>query len=1033
MISNKETNHPKMNEGEITPPKANITTEESTKSQDLVGAVMVVGGGIAGMQSSLDLASSGFKVYLVETTESIGGWMARLDKTFPTNDCAMCTIAPTLVGTGRHHNITILTGSKVESVKGKKGNFRVQVKTRPRYINLEKCTGCGLCSAYCPMNAPSEFDEGVGLRAATFVRFPQAVPLVYAIDREKCIGCGLCQEYCKAGAVEYDQSESISEFNVGSIILAPGYDRFDPTVKEEYGYGVFKNVITSTEFERILSASGPYAGHVMRPSDGSYPQKIAWIQCVGSRDEKVNRLYCSAVCCTYATKEAIIAKEHLGDIEATIFYMDMRTYGKGFEEYYNRAKNEYKINYVRCRIPHIEEDPETKDLKVVYRDDEENLHEEIFNLVVLSVGLTPPENVKDIADTFGIKLNEFGFCETKSFTPLESSRPGIFVAGAFSSPKDIPDTVAQASAVAAKSTGFLSSERNKLITVKEFPPEIDLGGQPRVGVFVCHCGINIGSVVNVPEVVEYIKDNPHVVHVEHNLFTCSADTQTKIKEMITEYNLNRVIVASCTPRTHEPLFQKTIQEVGINPYLFDLASIREHCSWVHKNDPEKATEKAKELVEMMVEKVVRNKPVYKQPVKVSPACLIIGGGIAGMTAALELSDQKLEAHIVEKSEYLGGNLRNIHFLLDKEDPKAFLENTIKRVENDPNIHVHLSSKLVDLKGYIGNFEATVKSESSQEKITAGAIIVATGAKELKPKGTYLYGEDDRVVTQLEFDKELSEGDFDKDNNKNIVMIQCVGSREKGREYCSRICCTEAVKNALKLKEVSPDTNVFVLFRDMRTYGFKETFYRKARENFVRFLRFKEEEKPNVFLEDGKLTVEIMDHTVKKKIKIHPDKVVLSCATIPFDENSELAQILKVPTTEYNFFLEAHMKIKPIDFAASGIYLCGTCHSPKFLNETIFQATGAAQRAIMILTKEGIDTEGVPVFIDQERCTGCGICVSNCAYQALAVNEEKGVVEVNEVLCKGCGACTAICPSNVPYLRQFEPAQIMAMIEAMAES
>jgi heterodisulfide reductase subunit A len=995
-----------------------------------VGAVLVLGAGIAGMQTSLDLAESGFKVYLVEKTASIGGVMASLDKTFPTNDCAMCTIAPTLVGTGRHHNIEILTLSEIEKVEGEAGDFSVFVVKYPRYIDGEKCTGCGLCAQYCPIEAISEFERGVSLRNATFVPFPQAVPLVYRIDRTKCVGCGLCEQYCKANAVEYSQDEERETLNVGSIVLSPGFETFDPTIKPEYGFGRFPNVVTSIQFERILSASGPYAGHVLRPSDGKHPMKIAWIQCVGSRDEQQNRGYCSAVCCTYATKEAIIAKEHTKGTDCTIFYMDMRTFGKGFEEYYNMAKNEYNVKYVKCRIPHIEEVRETKDLKIIYQDDNGELKEDIFNLVVLSVGLGPSLDYKDIAEKFGIDLNEYGFCDTDYFSPLTTSKKGVYVGGSFSSPKDIPDAVAQASGVASKASGLIATERDTLVSSKEFPEEIDCGEEPRIGVFCCHCGINIGGIVDVPKVTEFAKTLPNVVHTEHNLYTCSQDTQDKIKEAIVEHHLNRVIVASCTPRTHEPLFQNTIREVGLNPYLFDLTSTREHVSWVHKNDPAAATEKAKHMVSMAVEKVRRNRMVRKHPVACEKTALIIGGGLAGMTAAIDLADQGFQAVLVEKESKLGGNLRNINHLLTKDDPQEELKKFIEEVNNHPKIDVYTGSTLKNLSGYIGNFIATVGNGQEENEIKVGTVIVATGSKEFKPHGQYLYGEDPRVLTQLEFDKKLHDEGFSK---SDVVMIQCVGSREEGREYCSRVCCTEAVKNALKIKELKPDANVYILYRDIRTYGFREKYYQEARRKGVVFLRYTEDKKPKVTKEGDKIKVTVYNPNIKKEILMQPDYVVLSSASIPYSDNETLGQVLKVPLTSKNFFMEAHMKIKPVDFAAAGIFLCGTCHSPKFIDETISQASGAASRACTIMSKTELFTEGVAAVIDIERCSGCGLCEANCSYDAITINPDSGIAEVNEVLCMGCGACSCICPSNVPYLRQFEPTQLIAMVDRALEA
>jgi heterodisulfide reductase subunit A len=721
--------------------------------------------------------------------------------------------------------------------------------------------------------------------------------LVYRIDKNKCIGCGLCEQYCKAKAVDYSQEEEKVQLNVGSIVLSPGFETFDPTLKPEYGYDRFPNVVTSIQFERILSASGPFAGNVLRPSDGKHPMKIAWIQCVGSRDEQVNRGYCSAVCCTYATKEAIIAKEHTKGTDCTIFYMDMRTYGKGFEEYYNMAKDQYGVNYIKCRIPHIEEKKDTKDLKIIYHDENGEYMEDEFNLVVLSVGMEPAVDFKDIADKFGIKLNNFGFCQTDYFTPLETSRPGIYVGGSFASPKDIPDAVAQASGVASKASSLISSERDSLVSIKDYPQEIDLGDEPRIGVFCCHCGINIGSIVDVPEVVEYAKTLPNVVYTDHNLYTCSQDTQDKIKDAIKENHLNRVIVASCTPRTHEPLFQNTIKEVGLNPYLFDLASTREHVSWVHKNDPEKATEKAKHMVSMAVEKVRRNKMVRRTSVECEKAALIVGGGIAGMTAALDLADQGFSAYIVEKKGQLGGNLRNIHHLLSGEDPQKELAAIIKKVKDNRRIQVFTEADLQNLSGYIGNFTATVNLGSESNEFKVGTIIVAAGANEFKPNGHYLYGKDPRIVTQLEFDKKLHDEGFSK---KNVVMIQCVGSRDDDREYCSRVCCTEAIKNALKVKELNPDANVYILYRDIRTYGFREKYYKEAREKGISFIRYTKDKKPQVEKEGEKLKVTVYNPNLRREIVISPDVIALSAATIPYEENGTLGQVLKVPLTGQNF-------------------------------------------------------------------------------------------------------------------------------------
>jgi len=997
-----------------------------------IGAVMVVGAGIGGSQAALDLADSGYKVYLIESTTSIGGVMAQLDKTFPTNDCAMCIVSPKLVETGRHQNIDLSINCEIQDVIGEAGNFTIKVLKKSLYINLEKCTGCGVCGRECPVEAIDVFNEGLAKYAATSVKYPQAVPLVFAIDKNYCIGCGICQGVCKAKAIEYDRKDEEVEINVGAIILAPGFDEYIPPEGNLYGYGKYKNVVTSIEFERILSASGPYAGRVLRPSDGDIPEKVAFLQCVGSRDYTgKGKPYCSSVCCMYTAKEAVIAHEHMHQIQPTIFSMDVRAYGKDFDKYIIRAQEEYSVRYIRSRVSSITEVPETKDLRIKYETEDGTVVVEDYHMVVLAVGLNPPNDAKFLAEKFGVELNEYDFAITDIFNPVQTSKPGIFACGAFSSPKDIPDTVTQASAAAGCVNQLLYEKKGTLIKEKSLPPEIFVRGQPpRIGVFICHCGINIGGFLDVPEVTKYASNLPNVVLADNNLYTCSADTQTIIKDTIKEYHLNRVVVASCTPRTHEPLFQETIREAGLNRYLFQMANIRDQCSWVHMNEWDKATEKAKDLVRMAVNKARNIEAIERIKLPVTQKTLIVGGGISGMVAALNFATQGYETFLVEKQKELGGFARHIYNTLEGGNVQEFVSDLIEKINSNKLIRVFTQAEIEIIDGYIGNFKTTVIHGPKKEKteFEHGVVLVATGAKEYQPT-EFLYGQNNKVILQSEFEKLLNTSN-DINDKKSVVMIQCVGSRNDEHPYCSKMCCAEAIKNALLAKQKNPNVEVVVLFRDIRTYGFKEKYYREAREKGVIFIKYEENEPPEIISEGSVLKVKLK--TAKMgEITIESDLLVLSAGIIAKrEDNEELAMMLKVPLNDDNFFLEAHVKLRPVDFATEGVFVAGLAHCPKPIEDSISQANAAVARACTILSKDEIEVEGKIGEVDMARCTGCGMCIDNCAYNAIELIDDRRfgrVAYINSVLCKGCGACAGNCRCAAIDIRGFTGEQIFAMI------
>ncbi|MBI5440181.1 MAG: FAD-dependent oxidoreductase [Deltaproteobacteria bacterium] len=855
-------------------------------------------------------------------------------------------------------------------------------------------------------------------------------------EAERCLSCGICSECyqcvdaCVAKAIEHEEPSAEEEIRVGAVIAAPGFELFDARLRGEYGYGVYSNVVTSLQFERILSASGPYFGHVQRLSDGKEPKKVAFIQCVGSRDSSCGNTWCSSVCCMYATKEAIIGKEHAKGLEPTIFFMDVRAYGKDFERFYQRAKHEYGIRYVHSMPSAVKELQRTKNLLITYvREDGRHVEEE-FDLVVLSVGLAPPKEARALSEALGIELEEHGFCRISHENPVETTREGVFVCGACGGPKDIPETVMEASGAAACVQALLASRRGTLVTEEELPPEKDLRGTgPRVGVFVCHCGINIGGVVNVPEVVEYAKTLPNVVYATDNLFTCSQDTAVKMAEVIREQHLTRVVVASCSPRTHEGLFQENCEKAGLNRYLFEMANIRDQDSWVHMHEPEKATRKAKDLVRMSVAKSTYLRPLKPGQLPVNPSALIIGGGLAGISAALSLADQGFASTIVEKEAKLGGNYARIHYTLEGVDTRAHLARLLARVESNPRIRVLTGSQVEKVEGFIGNFRTTVTDGAERQEVEHGVVIIASGAYEFETD-EYLLGKSPAVLTQRQLEDRIAGADPSLAAVKSLVMIQCVGSRTPEHPYCSRYCCSQAIKNALKLKAEDPTQDITIIYRDIRTFGLKEDFYRRAREANVKFVRYDEDRKPEVREKNGRLAVSCFDPILGERLELAADLVALSVGVGANPANESIGKLLKVPPNQDCFFLEAHVKLRPVDFATDGVFMCGLAHSPKLSDEAVTQAHAAVSRAATVLTKEYIEAEGKTAFVHRERCMGCGLCEANCPYGAIAVDAAENVAVVNTVLCKGCGVCSASCRMNAADVNGFDNQEVLAQIRAL---
>jgi heterodisulfide reductase subunit A len=1029
------------------------TNSESQQSD----AVLVVGAGIGGMQSALLLAEAGHKVYLLDSAPGIGGSMHLLDRTFPTDSCGLCLMLPgraaycPTIECDLHRNIEILPYAEVAGVEGEPGDLTVTVRHKPRRVRVDLCNNCGLCTQVCPVERPDQYEGNLDKQKAIYRPPMRAIPPVYVVDIEYCTRCGRCVEVCPVGAIELEMEERRSEVKAGAVILSPGFEPFDARLKGEYGLGYYDNVLTSIQFERMVSISGSTGAAIVRSSDGQTPRRIAFIQCIGSRETPPSppRLsgegeggvgYCSSVCCMYTAKQVAVAKRIQPDLDVTVFFMDIRAHGKDFDEYFDAVESLPGVSYRRCMVSSIHQYQQTRNLRLGYVAEDGSLQEENFNLVVLSVGFAPPLGVQQLGESLGVELNRYGFCVTDIFAPSESTRPGILVSGAFREPKDIPETVAEASAVAASAARLLRAP-------SPTPPsqgkaERDVSEEwPRVGVFLCDCRGEVGEAVDLEAVAAHaqgLRDVAQVVVLDN---ACLAGGLSQIGQAVADHGLNRVVVAGCAARLHQSAFERMMREAGLNPGLLERVNLLGECVWVHApagdGNRKVATAKARELIEMAVTCVRLDQPLHPMEEEVSQRALVIGGGLAGLTAALSLAEMGHEVDLVEQSAELGGQLRELQHSLKDDDPAAFLRSLIDRVEGNEWIHIHREAQVEAVSGWAGQFQTTLAlSDGEQETRQYGAIIVATGGHEVTP-AEYLYGQAPRVVTQRELEALLAEGQEENRekpqsavrNLQSIVMIQCVGSREPERPYCSRVCCTKAVVNALKIKECNPQANVFVLYREMRTHGFREDYYREARDQGVVFLRYELPDKPQVSVSEDGFTVRLKEPITGEEFAITADMLALSVGIEPND-NRALADTLDVPLDANGFFQEEYPKMRPLDFARRGIFLCGLAHSPRSADETIVQAQGAAMRAAALLAQRRLTAPTFAVKVDPYFCSACGQCVEACPFGARVLEPGAPYAEVIEVLCQGCGACVVACPNKASQAYDRTPAQILTMTDVI---
>jgi len=1008
--------------------------------------ILVVGAGMAGMTAAHYLAEWSAQVYLVDSAPHIGGAFLLLDHTFTTDSCGLClalprqpSYCPTL-SSDFHPHITLLPRTRLVALEGEPGSFIATLYHEPRYVDPDRCDNCGACAAVCPATQKSIHPAyPCSEQKAIYPPPPRAIPFAYALAPEACLhfspsiggtggACAACAAVCPHGAIDLEAAPGEERIEVGVVLLAPGFVPFDAARAVEYGWGRCLNVVTNLQFERMLNRSGPTRGRLLRPSDGRTPRRVAFIHCVGSRNAALGRPYCSTSCCMITAKQACLARKAAPEAEVTVFTMDVRTAGKGYEQYFQRVAALPGVTYRRGRPAAVQELPGSRNLRLLTPDGEEE-----FDLVVLAVGLGPADGVRELAARTGIALDEYGFILPGDDGPGTTSRRGIFAAGAGLAPADVPEAVTQAAAAAALAAGVLINKSTNQQTSKSASQQTNqLTDQPsNIGLFLCTCHGTLEETLDFPALVAAGEHLRGVAHVERLEAACEEPGLEAIERAVAEHALNRIVVAGCSPHLYADRFEALMARLGLPTRLLARANVREGAAWAHGRGHAAATAVARGEVEMSVAGLRETPyhPFHPRPQEtVARRVLVLGGGLAGMTAALTLAGLGVECDLVEREAQLGGNLRERFRTLEGLDAQALLAETAERVRQAERVRVWTEAELAGWSGVQGDFAAEIRTNGETRLEHYGALIVATGAE---PATTteYLYGQHPRVLTQRELELQIANSRLQSAicNLQSIVMIQCVESRDEAHPYCSRVCCAHAVKNALALKSLDPAVEVSILFRDIRMPGMQELYYQQARRLGVRFLRYEPPERPLVEVDGDRLRVTVRDTLYDETVTLEADLLALSTGIVPRD-NRALADVLGVGLDEDGFFAEAHPKLRPTDLARPGIFLCGLAYGPRFITETIAQARAAALRAALVVARPAEPRHDIAT-VEADLCSFCGLCVTACPYGARVLDEEERVARVLDHLCQGCGACVAVCPNGASRQPALEPTQALALVDA----